>query len=233
MTGVSKKTATATATTTPATATTTRTAAATPEITGASPMTSVIDETLTLGEMLWQYPDDLSTTISEYDVILRDGVMLGLVRHRAEKYKTDNVVQCYKCRKYGHFSTECKSATETCNHCSGGHKSSDCEARETEPTCANCAGAHPASHKSCDAFRQAKIVAGRKELSYAQAVKGPSNITESLRLAMTLTELAVSLLIDRLGMNLSRGEVCHLVAQSVNKSFKVGIDGDLITHLLK
>lgn len=47
-----------------------------------------------------------------------------------------NIVQCYKCYKFGHKAINCKSEKNICPKCAGDHKVSECTSEET--CCNNC-----------------------------------------------------------------------------------------------
>lgn len=47
-----------------------------------------------------------------------------------------NVVQCYRCWKFGHMAKECKSEKGVCPKCAGDHKSDECQA--VRKVCVNC-----------------------------------------------------------------------------------------------
>lgn len=46
-----------------------------------------------------------------------------------------NIIRCFKCKGYGHFSGKCTNR-ETCGKCSGEHKTKDCNSEEIK--CINC-----------------------------------------------------------------------------------------------
>lgn len=75
-----------------------------------------------------------------------------------------NVVQCYKCWRFGHMARECRSSQVICPKCSGNHRLEDCD-REVE-ICVNCKHAkevlkipnidynHTAFNRKCDAYKR-------------------------------------------------------------------------------
>lgn len=75
-----------------------------------------------------------------------------------------NVVQCFKCSKYGHIAKYCKMETEVCYKCAGPHRSSECESNSE--TCSNCKHAaevlkipkidfkHHARDKNCAVYKR-------------------------------------------------------------------------------
>lgn len=73
-----------------------------------------------------------------------------------------NVVQCFKCWKFGHMYKDCKNDKQICAECTGEHRSCQTEIK----TCVNCKHAtevlkipniqinHPAYDKNCVAFKR-------------------------------------------------------------------------------
>ncbi|GBM14708.1 hypothetical protein AVEN_71990-1 [Araneus ventricosus] len=57
-------------------------------------------------------------------------------------------IRCFKCQKFGHTITACKSNKENCARCSlPDHNSQTC--KSTTPKCFNCSGEHPSFSRSC------------------------------------------------------------------------------------
>lgn len=55
-------------------------------------------------------------------------------------YQYNNVIQCFKCQKFGHFSRDCINQAK-CKHCSKEHLSNDCEFKDNSMECINCKNA--------------------------------------------------------------------------------------------
>lgn len=47
-----------------------------------------------------------------------------------------NIIQCYKCYKFGHLAKNCRSEKDICPKCAGDHKKADC--RSMDEICVNC-----------------------------------------------------------------------------------------------
>lgn len=75
-----------------------------------------------------------------------------------------NIIQCYKCWKFGHIANECRSGKIVCPKCTGEHKSEEC--RSEIKICGNCKHAaeilkipnieynHTALDKNCAAYKR-------------------------------------------------------------------------------
>ncbi|KAG5870780.1 hypothetical protein JTB14_035030 [Gonioctena quinquepunctata] len=78
-----------------------------------------------------------------------------------------NIMQCFKCWRFGHQAKYCKNTCDICPKCSGKHKSDVCTANQH--TCVNCKYAseilkipninydHPAYNRECVAYRRIVI----------------------------------------------------------------------------
>ncbi|KAG5882765.1 hypothetical protein JTB14_029941 [Gonioctena quinquepunctata] len=78
-----------------------------------------------------------------------------------------NIMQCFKCWRFGHQAKYCKNTCDICPKCSGKHKSDVCTANQH--TCVNCKYAseilkipninydHPAYNRECAAYRRIVI----------------------------------------------------------------------------
>ncbi|XP_023235504.1 uncharacterized protein LOC111634902 [Centruroides sculpturatus] len=80
-------------------------------------------------------------------------INIDWVRCNTEEYF--NIIQCFRCCKYGHFAKECSSDRAYCNHCGGDHKYAECRNKSTAPSCINCVRnnannfAHRANQSCC------------------------------------------------------------------------------------
>lgn len=75
-----------------------------------------------------------------------------------------NVIQCYRCWRFGHMAKDCRKRENTCSKCAGDHKFNDCTS--DEETCVNCRFAsqvlripnidyrHTAASKKCEAYKR-------------------------------------------------------------------------------
>lgn len=75
-----------------------------------------------------------------------------------------NVVQCFKCSKFGHIAKDCRCDGNICPRCTGEHQLKECKSQDT--VCANCKYAkevlkvpninynHPAYDKNCEAYKR-------------------------------------------------------------------------------
>lgn len=82
-------------------------------------------------------------------------VALHKVSLEVEPY-IPKIVQCLKCLRYGHLSTQCKGA-ERCKNCGSGEKDHICEPQT--PKCILCTGEHLATDfKNCPEFKKQKTI---------------------------------------------------------------------------
>ena len=64
-----------------------------------------------------------------------------------------------------------------------------------------------------------------------QQVKGPSNLTETLRLAISMASILVKVLTKRLNITVNDSDICKDVAEAVSMTHKVEVDGEQIHYL--
>ncbi|GBO37544.1 hypothetical protein AVEN_181773-1 [Araneus ventricosus] len=80
-------------------------------------------------------------------------------------------IRCFKCQKFGHTITACKSNKENCARCSlPDHNSQTC--KSTTPKCFNCSGEHPSFSRSCPRYKLEKEIQTikiTKKLSFQEA----------------------------------------------------------------
>ncbi|GBN64206.1 hypothetical protein AVEN_214804-1 [Araneus ventricosus] len=83
-----------------------------------------------------------------------------------------NPLRCFKCQRFGHTITACRSK-QICARCSlPDHGSNNCSS--TTPKCYNCNGDHPAFFRSCPRYKQEKeilTVKITKNISFPEARK--------------------------------------------------------------
>ncbi|GFS74375.1 uncharacterized protein TNCV_969861 [Trichonephila clavipes] len=66
-----------------------------------------------------------------------------------------NPLRCFKCQRFGHSQTSCRSQL-TCSRCASvGHASTDCS---LEPKCINCSQPHTADSKLCPKWKTEKQI---------------------------------------------------------------------------
>ena len=79
-------------------------------------------------------------------------------KHVSIRKKLIEPRRCLKCQKFGHFVPDCKADVDTCAHCNGSHRTSDCNATSTAMFCCsncigNCAKGHGSADRNCPAFK--------------------------------------------------------------------------------
>ena len=88
------------------------------------------------------------STSEAADRCIKHGFYINYQRLYPERYNPQyQLIQCYKCQKFGHHATACKSLHETCAKCSEHHSTAHCHS-ETHK-CTNCKGEHPAWKNEC------------------------------------------------------------------------------------
>lgn len=75
-----------------------------------------------------------------------------------------NIIQCYRCWRFGHMAKHCNKKENVCSKCAGGHRLRECTSEEE--ICVNCRNAsevlkipnidyrHTAINKKCEAYRR-------------------------------------------------------------------------------
>jgi hypothetical protein len=82
------------------------------------------------------------------DQCIKQGFYMYHQRFSPEKYNPQfQLIQCYKCQKFGHHATKCRNLHEVCAKCSEHHSTSQCHSEIHK--CAGCKGEHPAWHQDC------------------------------------------------------------------------------------
>ena len=82
----------------------------------------------------------------------RDDKILTLFS-KCQVYDHYNILQCFKCLKFGHHSSKCSSPHQICAKCSGKHRLADCK-HIGDPCCTNCKSEnaiadHRANSRTC------------------------------------------------------------------------------------
>ncbi|KAL7739841.1 hypothetical protein ACLKA6_003283 [Drosophila palustris] len=113
------------------------------------------------------------TPQGEAPVIL-DITHLGTFMVNAYEMKPKAVYQCFRCQKFDHHVSNCKSPVQICFKCTGPHRGSECQkSKLIDAICANCGGNHVASNTLCPAYRKACQV--------QMEIGPPPKVSKSLR----------------------------------------------------
>ena len=104
--------------------------------------------------------------------VLPEHVYIGMIRKKVSQY-IPSPLRCFKCQRYGHKSTACRSTASRCPLCAQDHNIKDCP-NTAAPKCANCQGDHFSGSKDCPKYQiiqETLKVKTEQKLSYAAAVK--------------------------------------------------------------
>jgi hypothetical protein len=85
------------------------------------------------------------SSATEANRLIRDGMYVCSTRTFPKRLKYEPR-QCMKCRKWGHYASECHATINTCGTCGGDHTTRDCE----EPNKKYCVACRSAEHASWD-----------------------------------------------------------------------------------
>ena len=97
-----------------------------------------------LGQQLAHLALTVSTPEDAY-ILIRDGIYICGVKTYPKKLKVE-LKQCMKCRKWGHFASECLAEKDVCGNCGEDHMMKDC----TEAGRRYCVSCRNDSHTSWD-----------------------------------------------------------------------------------
>jgi hypothetical protein len=79
------------------------------------------------------------------NILIRDGLNICGTKVRPTKVKQEPI-QCMKCRKWGHFATECPSEVEACGSCGEEHRTNLCRNKGK----VHCVSCNDSTHASWD-----------------------------------------------------------------------------------
>ena len=94
----------------------------------------------------------ISLTSADFaNILIRDGLFICGTKVRPRKQKHEPI-QCMKCRRWGHFASECPSEVDVCGSCGDAHRTSHCENRGKKH-CVNCGdNTHTSWDRNCPEF---------------------------------------------------------------------------------
>lgn len=90
-------------------------------------------------------------SITEANTWIRDGMYICSTNTYPKRLKYEPK-QCMKCRKWGHFASECHASADTCGTCGGEHATRECK-EEGKRFCVSCRSEDHASwDRACPEF---------------------------------------------------------------------------------
>jgi len=91
------------------------------------------------------------TSVDFANILIRDGMFVCGTKVRPRKQKHEPI-QCMKCRRWGHFASECPSEADICGSCRDAHRTSHCE-NKGKKHCVNCGdNTHTSWNRNCPEF---------------------------------------------------------------------------------
>jgi len=85
--------------------------------------------------------------------LIRDGINICNMRVRPTKQKAEPV-QCMKCRKWGHFASDCQADKDTCGTCRDSHRT-NAFTNKGKVYCVSCGNkSHSSWDRACPEFNQ-------------------------------------------------------------------------------
>ena len=64
-------------------------------------------------------------------------------------------LRCFKCQRFGHMGSKCKSKIDRCMQCAAPEKHTNCKLAKK---CSNCLEAHSASDKNCQVYKETQLI---------------------------------------------------------------------------
>ena len=108
-------------------------------------------------------------TLSSADsanILIRDRMNICNVRVRPKKQKAEPV-QCMKCRKWGHFASDCQADKDTCGTCGDSHRTNACT-NKGKIYCVSCGDkSHPSWDRTCPEFNRRCAIQDKRNLENA------------------------------------------------------------------
>ena len=95
-------------------------------------------------------------------------ISIGYMMRNVKPY-IQSPMRCFKCQKFGHTASRCRSEQMTCQQC--GHEAHD-NACSQEPSCPNCKGSHGPRSKHCPKYKEEIAISkikSEKNISYLEA----------------------------------------------------------------
>ena len=98
-------------------------------------------------------------------------ITIDYLYYRVRDY-IPNPIRCYRCQKYGHTKTFCRSKEPVCARCAQNHLTEHCENTDTKK-CASCGENHSTGYKKCRKYQEVRDtlkIATEYKMTYKEAL---------------------------------------------------------------
>ena len=169
--------------------------------------------------------------------LLNNGLSAFYKHHRCEEYRMSlQALQCYKCQKFGHGQSQCKSPVEVCLRCGGNHRHTDCEVDKEHPKCANCQGNHPAHFRGCQVYKDAAKQQQNSQSDRYQTYASRAMVTPNPQLKQMLAVVTDALvnILDKVtpGKKVELNMVAQCIALSSQKIMKSDVTSESLMNII-
>ena len=145
-------------------------------------------------------------------------------------------LQCYKCQKFGHGQSQCKSPVEVCLRCGGNKRHTSCEVDKEHPKCANCQGNHPTHFRGCQVYKDAAKQQQKSQSDRSQIYASITMVTPNPQLKQMLAVVTDALvnILDKVtpGKKVELNMVAQCIALSSQKIMKSDVTSESLMNII-